>query len=86
MQSSYQILARFPHNGSTLKTIGSIETVRLGFIGKYAQEIMEASLIDYVKDTKLRGSVFTPIDTTGLVSFVDSGFFIDYAEPLEALA
>ena len=74
------------HNGSTLKTIGSIETVRLGFIGKYAQEIMEASPIGYVKDAKLRGSVFTPNDTTGLVSSVDSGFFVDHAEPLEALA
>jgi hypothetical protein len=47
---------------------------------------MEASPIGYVKDAKLRGSVFTPSDTSGLVSSVDSGFFVDHAEPLEALA
>ena len=28
----------------------------------------------------------TPSDTSGLVSSVDSGFFVDHAEPLEALA
>jgi hypothetical protein len=47
---------------------------------------MEASPISYVKDSKLRGSVFTPSDTTGLVSSVDSGFFVYDAELLEALA
>jgi hypothetical protein len=47
---------------------------------------MEASPISYVKDAKLRGSVFTPGDISGLVSSVDSGFFVDHNEPLEALA
>jgi hypothetical protein len=47
---------------------------------------MKASPISYVKDAKLRGSVFDPDDTSGLVSSLDSGFFVDHNEPLEALA
>ena len=47
---------------------------------------MEASPVRYVKDAKLRGSVFDPGDTSGLVSCVDTGFFVDHNEPLEALA
>jgi hypothetical protein len=53
---------------------------------KYAEEIMKASPISYVKDAKFRGSVFDPGDTSGLVSSLDSGFFVDHNEPLEALA
>lgn len=71
---------------STLRTIDSFRTLQLGHIGKYAEEIMIASPISYVKDAKLRGSVFNPGDTSGLVSSVDSGFFVDHNEPLEALA
>ncbi len=71
---------------SILRTIDSLSTVRLRFIGKYAQEIMEASPIDYIKNAKLRGSVFNPGDNSGLVSCVDSGFLVDHTELLEALA
>lgn len=69
-----------------LRTTDSLSTVRLDVIGKHAQEIMEASPIGYVKDAKLRGNVFSPGDTSGLVSCVDTGFFVDHSEPLEALA
>lgn len=47
---------------------------------------MKASPIPYVRDAKLRGSLFNPSDASGLVSSVDSGFFVDHEEPLEALA
>jgi hypothetical protein len=47
---------------------------------------MEASPIGYVKDAKPCGSVFDPNDTSGLVSSVNSGFFVDHEEPLQALA
>jgi hypothetical protein len=70
----------------TLKTIDSIRTLQLSPIGKYAEEIIKASPISYVKDAKLCGSVFNPGDTSGLVSFIDLGFFVDYNKPLEALA
>ncbi len=69
-----------------LNTIGSINTVRLDFIKDHAEEIMKASPIRYVKDAKLSGSVFDPEDTSGLVSSVDTGFWVDHTEPIEALA
>ena len=46
---------------------------------------MRASPISYVKDAKLRGSVFDTGDTSGVVSCVDTGFFVDHNEPFEAL-
>ncbi|KAL2039895.1 hypothetical protein N7G274_007298 [Stereocaulon virgatum] len=64
----------------------SINTVRLDFIKEHAEEIMRASPIQYVKDAKLCGSVFDPEDANGLVSSVDTGFWIDHTEPSEALA
>ena len=69
-----------------LNIIGSINTVRLDFIKQHAEEIMKASPIRYVKDAKLRGSVFNPEDASGLVSSVDTGFWVDHTEPIEALA
>jgi hypothetical protein len=71
---------------STLRIIDSIRTLELSFIGEYAEKIIEASPINYIKDTKLRGSVFTPGDTSGLVSSINSEFFVDHNELLEALA
>lgn len=64
----------------------SIATVQLGFISRHAEEVMKASPISYIKNSKLCGSAFDPSDTSGLVSSVDSGFFVDHNEPLEALA
>ena len=58
----------------------------LDFIRDNAEAIMERSPISYVKDAELRGSLFSPEDTTGLVSSVDTKFFVDHTEPLEALA
>ena len=49
------------------------------------QEIIEASPIYYIKDTKLRGSVFAPSDTSSLVLYINIGFFVDYNKLLEAL-
>lgn len=69
-----------------LNMIGSINTIRLDFIKEHAEEIMKASPIRYVKDAKLRGSVFNPEDASGLVSSVDTGFWVDHTEPIEALA
>jgi hypothetical protein len=51
-----------------------------------AESIMKASPVSYVRDAKLKGSLFNSEDTNGLVSCVDSGFFVDHEEPLEALA
>jgi hypothetical protein len=46
---------------------------------------MKASPIDYVQSARLQGSLFHPADSSGLVSCVDTGFFVDHEEPLEAL-
>ena len=70
----------------TLNITGSINTVRPKFVKEHAERIMRASPIRYVKDAKLRGSLFNPEDASGLVSSVDAGFWIDHTEPLEALA
>jgi len=62
-----------------------INTVQLDFIKEHAEEITKASPIRYVRDAKLRGSLFNPVDASGLVSSVDTGFWIDHTEPLKAL-
>ncbi|KAK9322281.1 hypothetical protein V1517DRAFT_339006 [Lipomyces orientalis] len=64
----------------------SINLVDLDFIRKYTEAVMRVSPISYVKDAKLRGSLFDPGDTSGRISSVDTNFFVDHAEPLEALA
>jgi hypothetical protein len=52
----------------------------------HAKWIMESSPITYVRDAKLHGSLFNPEDTDGSVSCVDTNFFVDHSEPLEALS
>jgi hypothetical protein len=51
----------------------------------HAEAIMAASLIAYISKAKLCGSVFDPEESSGLVSCVDTGFFVDHTEPLETL-
>ena len=46
---------------------------------------MKASPVQYVQNAVLKGTIFDKQDSTGLVSGVDSGFYVDHAEPLEAL-
>ncbi|PBP18330.1 hypothetical protein BUE80_DR010801 [Diplocarpon rosae] len=72
--------------GITLRAAGSFGPLQPGPMGKYAKEIIKASPVTYVKDAKLRGSVFDAGDTSGRVSSVDSAFGVDHNEPLEALA
>jgi len=60
--------------------------VPLKFARDHAATIMAASPIAYVKNAKLRGSLFSSDEPDSLISGVDSGFFVDHEEPLEALA
>lgn len=69
-----------------LNIIGSINTVQLDFIKNNAEKIMRASPIQYIKNAKLRGSIFNSEDVSGLVSSVDTDFWVDHKEPIEALA
>lgn len=66
--------------------IGSIDKVRLDFIKEHAKDVMHVSPIRYVKEAKLCGRLFHPEDATGVVSSVDTDFWIDHTEPLEVLA
>ncbi|KAM3454224.1 hypothetical protein MY1884_004156 [Beauveria asiatica] len=63
----------------------TIEKVSLDFIRKNAQGVMEVSPITYIRDAKLCGTIFDANDSTGLVSGVNTGFFVDHEEPLNAL-
>jgi len=63
----------------------NIERVSLEFIREKADAIMRASPIPYVKEAKLCGTLFDSNDSPGLVSGVNTGFFVDHDEPLEAL-
>lgn len=46
---------------------------------------MQASPIPYIREAKLRGALFEPEDSTGLVCGVNTQFFVDHEEPIEAL-
>ncbi|EGX89796.1 hypothetical protein CCM_08049 [Cordyceps militaris CM01] len=63
----------------------TIEKVSLDFIRENAQGVMGLSPITYIRDAKLCGTIFDANDVTGLVSGVDTGFFVDHEEPLDAL-
>jgi len=50
-----------------------------------AELFIKASSVNYIQNTKLRGSLFDSKDTGGLISSVDTGFLVDHREPLQAL-
>ncbi|EGX95298.1 hypothetical protein CCM_03570 [Cordyceps militaris CM01] len=62
-----------------------IERVPLDFIRNNAQEAMGVSPIQYIRDAKLCGTVFDVNDSTGLISGVNTEFFVDHKEPRKAL-
>ncbi|KAJ5917526.1 hypothetical protein N7466_011080 [Penicillium verhagenii] len=64
----------------------TIEKVDLDFIGKIASEVMSTSPIPYIRDAKLCGTVFDANHSSGIVSGVNTNFFVDHTEPLKALA
>ena len=63
-----------------------IDAVELGFIREHAEGIIRVSPVVYVKDAKLRGRLLGEDDGEGTVSCADTKFFVDHAEPLQALA
>ncbi|CDM31854.1 Acyl-CoA N-acyltransferase [Penicillium roqueforti FM164] len=64
----------------------TIEKVDLDFIAKNANETMSTSPVPYIRDAELCGIIFDGKDTTGIVSGVNTKFFVDHKEPLKALA
>lgn len=63
-----------------------IDTALLEFMKDNAESIIKASPVGYIRDAKLRGRLFDSKDASGLVSSVNTRFFVDHGEPLEALA
>lgn len=47
---------------------------------------MSTSPVPYIRDAELCGIIFDGKDTTGIVSGVNTKFFVDHKEPLKALA
>ncbi|KAJ9129953.1 Tartrate dehydrogenase [Pleurostoma richardsiae] len=78
------------HPAACLAATGSfattIEKVSLDFIKQHAEAVMKTSPITYINQATLCGSLFEPSDSSGLVSGVNTGFFVDHEEPLEALS
>ncbi|CRK32826.1 hypothetical protein BN1708_005928 [Verticillium longisporum] len=70
------------------KAVGDIRfaEVVLDFAQAHAAGVLAASPIEYIQAAKLRGSLFDSRDTGGMVSCVDSGYYVDHDEPFEALA
>lgn len=64
-----------------------VDEIDLEFIKKNASKILGATSVPYVKDAALRGSLFQENDShdPGVVSSVDTEFFVDHIEPLRAL-
>lgn len=58
----------------------------LTFCQKNAKSILEASPVAYIKGVELHGSLFDKDCTTGAISLVFTNFYLDHAEPFEALA
>jgi hypothetical protein len=46
---------------------------------------MKVSPVRYIRDAKLQGRIFDARISDGTISSVDTGFFVDHTEPLEAL-
>ena len=53
---------------------------------EHAAHVMKASPIGYVREAELRGSIFGNDCNDGTVSSTFTDFFVDHAEPFEALA
>jgi hypothetical protein len=68
-----------------LNLADSLHGFQLSFIKEHAEAVMKASPVDYVKNAKIYGSLFNFQNDANIVSCVDTGFFVDHAEPLQAL-
>jgi hypothetical protein len=63
-----------------------VYAVNLSFIRANAVKVLEASTVDYLKSAQLRGDLFQENADTGAISSAFTEFYVDHAEPSEALA
>ncbi|KAL5894805.1 hypothetical protein ACKVWC_000024 [Pyricularia oryzae] len=62
-----------------------IEKISLRLIKEDGDAIMKASPVAYIKEATLCGSLINADDQSGLVLGVNTSFYVDHTEPLEAL-
>lgn len=74
----------FRNSLSQLTFTGGIERVSIEFIRQNARAVLGSSPIEYIRNAKPYGSLFEPT-SSGMISGVNTGFFVDHGEPLEAL-
>ncbi|CAG9945410.1 unnamed protein product [Clonostachys rosea f. rosea IK726] len=60
--------------------------VPLDFARQHAAGVLTGSPVSYIKNARLCGNIFNSGDVSGLKCGVDSNFFVDHDEPLDALA
>ena len=68
-----------------LTVTGGINDIKTSLIRDHSQAILEASPVEYLKSATACGSLFDHDVTDGTTSSVNTGFFVDHTEPLEAL-
>jgi len=64
---------------------GGPDNVNLKMMKLHARKVMDSCPVGYVKEAKLRGTLFGGDDEDGSVSCADTRFWVDHEEPLEAL-
>jgi len=75
------IAALAKYNDITTK----VHQINTSFIASTAPKILASTPINYLKDIKPLGSLFDETATNGVISAVDTQFFVDHKEPLEVL-
>lgn len=70
---------------SNKSTLDGFKNLSLDYIRDNASGILASSPIEYLRKAKLSGSLFNRLDNSGLVCGVDTNFFVDHTEPLQAL-
>src|ERR1700675_2729979 len=75
--------------GQTLQLIKPrdvpLNAINVKFICDNAEKILKDSTVGYLKSAKLRGSLFQENPEPGVISSVDTQFFVDHKEPLAVL-
>ncbi|KAK0186106.1 hypothetical protein F5146DRAFT_168926 [Armillaria mellea] len=86
--SAFGLVSSHPAACIALSAIGDrhwINDIDLGFIRHNAPGMLSATTVDYLKNARLRGSLFEEHPVAGTVSSIDTKFYVDRGEPLSIL-
>jgi len=70
---------------SNKRLLDGFKSLDLNYIRDNASGILASSPIEYLQTAKLSGSLFNKLDNSGSICGVDTNFFVDHTEPLQAL-